>query len=261
MTALMSVIPLPLPELVIVPVWFTAVVDSVMPLAVVVLLLRVRLPVPVVPPETVKSTAPLLLLVSVVPPLFTVRAVVLIVSAEVVLLSVIDVTFAPTPPLIVTVPLLEPVFVIVPVLLKEAVLTAIVLVVPELLMVTFPTPVIPPLIVMVPVVPVLDTVRLLPFSPIAPLKVGAVVVPLLPIVSVPTALVPKFTALETVNVFAKRLAEPPAELPRVMGEVEGPAAPLVVPTLLTLAITVPCMIVRPPVNVFAWLRVNVPVPL
>ena len=109
MTALMVVPPEPEPELVMVPALLTEVVERVIPAAIELLLLRMRLPVPLIPPETVKSALPLELeLVRVVPPLFTVKAVVLIVSAEVVLFSVIAVTFAPTPPLMVVVPLLLP---------------------------------------------------------------------------------------------------------------------------------------------------------
>src|SRR5215470_14374228 len=91
----MVVPPEPLPLLVIVPVLLTEVVDNVMPLAIALLLLSTRLPVPVTPPDTVSSALPLaLLFVSVVPPLFTVSALVLIVSAEVVLFSVIAVSHA-----------------------------------------------------------------------------------------------------------------------------------------------------------------------
>ena len=45
--------PEPLPELVIVPIFCTVVGEIVMPLAVVPSFLRIRLPVPVMPPETV----------------------------------------------------------------------------------------------------------------------------------------------------------------------------------------------------------------
>ena len=185
------------------------------------------------------------------PPLFKVRAVVLMVSAEVALFSVTAVTFEPMPPLMVTVPVLVPVLVMVPLLLRPFVLNVIVLLVPELLTVTFPVPLMPPLKVIAPVVPVLDTVRLLPFSAMAPLKVGAVVVPLLPMITVPAALAARLTGLETVKVFPRRLAEPPAESPKVIGMVEGPAAPLMVPTLLIPATTTPRLIINPPVKVLA----------
>src|SRR5262249_6640960 len=100
---LMSVAPLPLPLFVIVPMLLTEFVDNVMALAVALLLLSTRLPVPSSPPQRSTDLVPLLF-VSVVPPLFTVSAVVLTVSAEVVLFSVIPVTFDPTPPLMVVVP-------------------------------------------------------------------------------------------------------------------------------------------------------------
>src|SRR6185295_11335029 len=58
MMALMSVEPVPVPELVTVPVGLTLVVDSVMPLAIALLLLSTRLPVPVTPPETVSTALP-----------------------------------------------------------------------------------------------------------------------------------------------------------------------------------------------------------
>src|SRR5262249_57730191 len=87
--ALMGVAPEPLPLFVIVPMLLTEVVDNVMPLAIELLLLSTKLPVPLTPPDTVSSDEPLaLLFVSVVPPLFTVSAP-LTVSADVVLFSVI----------------------------------------------------------------------------------------------------------------------------------------------------------------------------
>jgi len=48
---LIETLPDPLPELVIVPVLLPEAVEIVMPLAVAPLFLRVRLPVPVIPPE------------------------------------------------------------------------------------------------------------------------------------------------------------------------------------------------------------------
>ena len=55
---------------------------------------------PVTPPETVKTPAVLLLLVRVVPPLFTVRALVVMLSGSLPLLVVMAVTLEPTPPVI-----------------------------------------------------------------------------------------------------------------------------------------------------------------
>jgi len=68
-----------------VPVLLTAVVEIVIPASVELLLLSMRLPVPLIPPDTV-NIAPPELLVSVVPPELTVIALVEIVNAEVVLL-------------------------------------------------------------------------------------------------------------------------------------------------------------------------------
>ena len=75
--------------------------------------------------ETVSFAPPDDVLVKVVPPLFTVSAVVLIVSAEVPLFSVIAVTFDPMPPLIVVPPEPVPALVIVPALLIAAVEKAV----------------------------------------------------------------------------------------------------------------------------------------
>lgn len=61
---LIVTLPVPLPELVIVPVLFTEAVEIVMPLAPVLLFLKVRSPVPVMPPEWVKTAEPLLASVS-----------------------------------------------------------------------------------------------------------------------------------------------------------------------------------------------------
>ena len=59
MAELINTLPDPLPELVIVPPLLTVFVEIVMPLAPVLLFLRVRLPVPVMPPEWVKTAVPL----------------------------------------------------------------------------------------------------------------------------------------------------------------------------------------------------------
>ena len=56
---LIRTLPLPLPELVMVPVLLTVFVEIVIPLAVELLFFRVRLPLPVMPPEWVKETVPL----------------------------------------------------------------------------------------------------------------------------------------------------------------------------------------------------------
>ena len=81
-------------------------------------------------------------------------------------------------------------------------------------------------------------------------------------VSVPLV-VPRLMLLETVKPLqARRVAgaEPPVA-PKVIALVEGPAAPVVVPTLLTLRRTVPELTNKPPVNVFAPPNVNCEVEL
>ena len=78
--AAMVVVPEPDPELVIVPVLLTLVVDTV--ITPVLLLLKVTLPVPLIPPEMVKVLVPLF--VKVVPLALGVIAP-LIVKAEVLL--------------------------------------------------------------------------------------------------------------------------------------------------------------------------------
>lgn len=97
---------------------------TVKALLLLVLLLKVRLPVPVEPPEMVKSASLFTLIplaFNVVPPDATVMAVVLMVSGEVALFSLIVVTLLPTPPLMVAVPVPVPKLVIVPALLTDAV--------------------------------------------------------------------------------------------------------------------------------------------
>ena len=59
---LIVTLPVPLPELVIVPVLLAEVVEIVMPLAVELLLLMTRLPIPVMPPLSVRTPVPLLLI-------------------------------------------------------------------------------------------------------------------------------------------------------------------------------------------------------
>src|SRR5262249_28943246 len=204
MMALMSVAPEPLPLFVIVPMLLTEVVDNVMPLAIELLLLMTRLPVPVTPPDPVSSDEPLaLLFVSVVPPLFTVSAP-LTVSADVVLFSVIPVTFEPTAALMSVVPLPAPILVMVPALLTAAVESVIVPVVALLLIVRLLVPVTPPLkvveialpllpMVSVPVVPLASTIGRAMVNPVVPTNSVALALPLvLPSVIVPA---PKALAL------------------------------------------------------------------
>ena len=78
--ALIVVVPEPDPELVIVPVLLTLVVDTVV--VPELLLLKVTLPVPLIPPDEVKAAVPLF--VKVVPLVLGVIAP-LIVKAEVLL--------------------------------------------------------------------------------------------------------------------------------------------------------------------------------
>jgi hypothetical protein len=151
----------PVPEFVIVPTLLAPPV-SVRPLAMELLLLRTRFPVPATEFVTVRIFAPLaLLLLSVVPPLFTFSVV--IVRADVPLLSVTPVTLLPIIAMVV-VPVLVPVLVTVPELLTDAVVNEIVRApaVAELLL----------------------TVKLLdPVTP--PLNVAAAISAVLPIVNVP----------------------------------------------------------------------------
>ncbi len=117
MGALINVEPLPVPEFVIVPQLFTELKESVILPGVALLLLRIRLPVPTTPPETVSGAAPLAS-VKAVPPLLTVIGTLLkpIMSAEPGLFSEMAVTLPPTGPLIVAVAVPVPELVIVPVL-------------------------------------------------------------------------------------------------------------------------------------------------
>ena len=140
--------PEPLPELVIVPVLLTDAVDSVMPLSRVLLLLRVRFPDPVMPPEWVKRAAPLLARVS--PPAPSVVAPER-VRLEVELFWLTPVTLVPMGALIDTLPVPLPELVIVPVLLAEAVEIVMPLAVePSFLRIRLPVPVMPPERVRVP---------------------------------------------------------------------------------------------------------------
>lgn len=159
--ALISTEPEPDPALVIVPVLVSAVDDKVIPLAVVPLLSKVKLPVPVTPPETVKAAV--LLLVSVVPEPLTITPP-LMVKAVVELFSVTLVTFAPIPPLIVVVPLPAPRLVTAPVLLMLPVANVTVPLVAFSLIVKLLVPVTPPLKVVDIAVPLLPMVRVSPLA-------------------------------------------------------------------------------------------------
>lgn len=168
----------------------------------------------------------------------------------------LDPIVAPT----VTVPVLELSILTVPTLLSELPLIAAVEPeVPALVRVTFPVPVIEPLIVKLPEVPVTPRAKLLPFKSMSPLKAEVTVVPLLEIVVVPTAPEPIVIALDTVMpVEVFNVAAAPSDAPSVIATVEGPAAPLVVPLLLTPAMKLPLLIVVPPVKVLAPETVKAP---
>lgn len=229
--ALIVTPPVEVPELVMVPTWLTLVVESVIPAAVELLLFSIKFPLPLTPPETVRSVVPLVL-VNVVPELLTLKAVVLMVNADVVLLRVIAVTLTPMPPLMVVVPDPAPILVTVPTILTLAVEKTIVPVVALLLIVRLLVPVIPPL------------------------NVPEIPAPVLPIVSVPLVLAANTIGLAYVKPLVPNckvaLLAPPALSPKVMILALAPnALALVVPN------TVPFLIVKPVVNVLTPLKVSV----
>ena len=183
--ALIRTLPEPVPEFVIVPVVFTSFVDNVIPEAVVLLFFKVRLPVPVTPPDNVNNAV--LLFVSVVP-LELIASGPLIVNADVALFSVMAVTDESTFELIVVVPEPAPIFVTVPVLLIAAVESAIVPPVALLLIVKLLVPVTPPLNVVeifvpvfpsvnVPVVVDASTIGFAYVNPVVPIKSVALLLP------------------------------------------------------------------------------------
>jgi len=250
---LMRTEPAAVPELVIVPVLFTLVVESVMPLAVALLLLRIRLPVPVTPPDTVNNAVPAVF-VKVVPPLFTVNAVVLRVRPAVVVFWVMAVTLVPTPPVMVCAVVLVLVLTMVPVLLTELVVKLTMPVVPVPLRRTLPVPVTPPDKVS-PKVVVDTSVTSWLLNVMAPLKVEAALLVMVAVPVLPDA---------TVIGFANGPANPPLNV--------ALALPLPSPIVMTLEfapnafalvvpLTVPDLIVKPPVNVFTPLSTRVEVEL
>jgi len=229
-TALIVVVPAPVPEFVIVPPLFRLVVEAV--IAPPPLALKIRLPVPVTPPESV--TVPKPLLVTVVPPLFTLSAP-LITSAEEVWSSVIPVTFEPIAALIMVVPVPLPPLVIVPTLFRLVVLKVI-----------------------VPLVPLKINRLLVPVTP--PVKVVESAVPVVPTVSVPVLLLASTIALAMVRpvVLTNKLTAvlppliPSATLPEPSAEpelatVNRPPAMVVVPEypLLLPDKVAPAVSVRP----------------
>jgi hypothetical protein len=117
-----------------------------------------------------------------------------------------------------------------------------------------------PLTVMLPVVPVRAMVRFSPLSEMGPLNVGAVVVPLLPMVNTPVELAFSEMGFDSVNVLPRMEAALLEALPSVTVEADGPNAPLTVVALLTLKIAVPAPTVRPPVKMLAPVKVYTLVP-
>ena len=143
--AVIAVTPVPVPVFVMLPVLLIEVPDNVTPLAMELLLFSVRFPVPMAPPDKVSNAAPLLLLfVRVVPPELTVSAP-LTVNPEAALFSVMAVTLVPTAELIVVPPEPVPELVIEPILFTATVVRLVPPAVALLLFsMRFPVPVTPP---------------------------------------------------------------------------------------------------------------------
>ena len=241
-------VPAPLPELVIVPALFTVV--SVIPAASPLLFASVRLPVPLTPtPLTVSALVPRVF-VSVVPPELTTNPP-LKVSAEVVLPSVTLVTFAPTAPLIVVVPAPLPELMIVPWLLTPPAPDRVITPAPVELNTRLPMPVTPPLKVSAVVAG--DRTKSCELSVTRPLKVLTAV----PVIAATPAL-PEATEIALAN----GPANPPLSV-ALAETVESPSVIAPAPNALALVVplTVPALIVRPPVKVFTPLNVNVPLPI
>ena len=221
--------------MVTVPVLFRLAVNTVMPLAVVLLLFNTTLPAPVTPPDTVSSAV--LLLVRVRLPAPTVTAP-LTVNAEVALLSVIPVTLLPTAALI-TLAAVIPELVIVPVLLT-AVVDSVITPAPPELSVRLPVPVTPPL--KVRALATGDRTRLCVFSVTAPLKVLAALS-----VIVATPVLPEATEIA--------LAKVATPAPLKVALTAPTLSPIVIVPVpkepATLPLAVPALIVNPVVSVLA----------
>ena len=238
------------PELVMAPILLMLLVVSVTPAARALLLLMIRSPVPVTPLATVSADPPAVL-VSVVPPVFTLRAVVLIVSPEPTLFCVMAVTLAPIPPEITLSPVLVPELVMVPVLLTLAV-ESVRTPAPLELIVRLPVPVMPPL--KVSAVPPPNTCKSWLLSVIAPLKTLVDTVPVM--VAIPVLV--EATVIGLVKVPLRpplkvALADPPEASPMIIVPVPNAVA-LVVP------LTVPALIVKLVLKVLDLLSVSVPLP-
>ena len=224
-TALISVLPEPVPELVIVPILLSAVVDRVMPFAMLLLLFRMRLPVVfATPPDNVSKALPLLLLFFSVVAVALVVSKPLIVSADVALFSVMLVMLAPTGALMVDAAVPVPEFVIVPVLFT-AVVDKVIVPVLVVFKLKLPVPVTPPLNMRL--LATGDKLRLW-LSVSAPLKV--LLAPLSVIVAVPV--LPETTEIALVKI--------PANPPLNVALAEPLVLPMVmVPVPKALALTVP----------------------
>src|SRR6266404_3266193 len=173
-------------------------------------------------------------------------------KTDVELIWITWVTFAPNLLLIVAVPAPVPELVMVPVLLTKVVSKNVLLTVPVLFRTISPVPVTPPLSFTEPV-PLAVRVRLL-LSVTAPLNT-ALLFPELPMVRVPE--LPEATVIRLANV-------------RVSPSSVALALPLVSPNVtvpepsafaFVVALTVPALIVTPPLNVLLLLRVSVPAPV
>jgi len=243
MTALISVLPVPLPEFVTVPALFTEAVDKVIPLAVVLLLLSTKLPLPVTPPDNVNAAV--LLLVSVVPLLFTVNAPVTF-KADVALLAIILVILEPTAALIRELPEPLPEFVIVPVLLIAVPDKVIPLAVVLLLLRTrLPVPVMPPVNVNNAV---LLFVRVMPL--VRPLLIVNAEVALFPMIPV---------TFEPIAALMVVVPEPAPMLVMVPALFNAAVAKVIVPVVALLLMVKLLLPVTPPLNVVEMLVPVLPI--
>ena len=229
----MDTLPAPLPLFVILPMLFTAAVESVMPAAVALSFFSTRSPVPVTPPDKVSNAV--LLFLSVVSAAFTVSAP-LTSSAEVALFALIWVTFEPTAALMDTLPAPVPLFVILPVLFTAAVeSTRPAAVAPLFASTRSVVPVTPPLRVRTPVLSFLNVVD-------APLTVMMELMPTAPALLPMIALAPVTLSVPPVIVLVAMVTP-------------------VVNTFVPASVSVPpmdCCSVVPPV--IAWVNVAAPAP-
>lgn len=257
-----TTLPRPVPEFVIVPMAFTFAVETVIPAAKSLLLFRMRFPVPITPPERVSRTAPApeTLFVTVVPPLFTVKAP-LTVRAEVGLDSVIAVTFVPTGALNKTLPAPVPELVIVPTGFTLVMETVRALATSLLfLRIKLPVPVTPPETVkrgaVTPTLPLMSVVPLM-FTATAPLTVRGDVrlawvieVTLPPIPPLKVVVATPVPELITAPV---KFTSPAKVIPAAAG------LPLTLTVRLLVPVTTPLMVAKAitPVLVLTWIFAGV----